>query len=236
MMTSARFTASSTLSTVSPSAFAFAADLDVACNPTTTETPLSRRFSACACPWLPYPMIATVRPLRRDMSASLSYQIVAIVLLLLSGTFFHEGKAGFGRLIAALLAKGEDVVYIHEPDQLLSKKIGALAACYGRDREIRRAAPLFPFQEKPANGRALPPDDRLHPRQNPRHVLNPNLEDLFHCRLPLFLSQLFFTYFGSSTTIVSIDWPAGHMGKQFSVGSVCTWTSAGRSVTASACR
>ncbi len=53
MTTSARFAASSTGRTVSPSAFAFAADFDVAWRPTTTETPLSRRFRACACPWLP---------------------------------------------------------------------------------------------------------------------------------------------------------------------------------------
>ena len=31
-----------------------------------------------------------------------------------------------------------------------------------------------------------------------------------------------------------MDWPAGHMGKQFSVGSVTTWTSAGPPVTARA--
>src|ERR1035441_4034278 len=102
MTMAARVAAWSALSTVSPSAFAFAADFDVAWRPTTTLTPLSRRFSACACPWLPYPMIATVRPLRREMSASLSYQIVAIDLLLLasrvtSGSFFFEGEERLGR-------------------------------------------------------------------------------------------------------------------------------------------
>src|SRR5271169_5271489 len=149
MTTSARRAASSTLSTVSPSAFAFAADFDVACSPTTTLTPLSLRFSAWACPWLPYPMIATVRPLRREMSASLSYQIVAIDLLLLasrfgSGCFFFEGELGFGPSEGPGLAEIADVVHVHEPHQLLSKKIRGVKVRFCRDREARRR-PFFPF-------------------------------------------------------------------------------------------
>src|ERR1035441_3259129 len=124
MTMSARLAGSSAPRSVSPSAFAFAADFDVACRPTTTLTPLSRRFSACACPWLPYPMIATVRPLRREMSASLSYQIVAIDLLLLarvtSGGFFFEGEEGLGRSEGPLFAEISDGMHVHEPHQLLS--------------------------------------------------------------------------------------------------------------------
>src|SRR5450759_3971074 len=136
MTMSARFAASSTLSTVTPSAFAFAADFDVACSPTTTDTPLSRRFSACACPWLPYPMIATVRPLRREISASLSYQMFAIVLLLFafrrtSGGLFFEGEEGFGRSEGARSAEIRDRVHVDEPHQLLSKKIGCLTVRFG---------------------------------------------------------------------------------------------------------
>ena len=50
---SARRAASSTGRTVKPSAFARAADVEVSWRPTTTATPLSRRFWAWACPWLP---------------------------------------------------------------------------------------------------------------------------------------------------------------------------------------
>src|SRR5665647_26023 len=39
---------------------------------TTTVTPESRRFWACAWPWLPKPMMATVLALIRERSASLS--------------------------------------------------------------------------------------------------------------------------------------------------------------------
>src|ERR1039457_625918 len=179
MTMSARLAASSALSTVKPSAFAFAADFDVACSPTTTLTALSRRFSACACPWLPYPMIATVRPLRRDMSASLSYQIVAI-----SGPSLFEGEGGFGRCKGTHLARIDDVVHVDEPHQLLSKKTGCLAVRFRCDRELRRA-PLSPFEEKAANGRALPAEDRLHPRQQTGYVLDGDFENLFHCLLPL---------------------------------------------------
>ena len=52
-MTSASLLASATERTVSPSASAFAFDLLPSWRPTTTFTPLSFRFSACACPWLP---------------------------------------------------------------------------------------------------------------------------------------------------------------------------------------
>src|ERR1039458_6391273 len=116
MTMSARFAASSTLSTVNPSAFAFAADFDVACSPTTTDTPRSRRLSACACPWLPYPMIATVRPLRREMSASLSYQIVAI-----SGPPLFEGEGGFGRFEGTHLARIDHLVHVDRSEEHTSE-------------------------------------------------------------------------------------------------------------------
>ncbi len=50
---SAPLMASATLSTFSPAAVALAALLLPGCRPTVTFTPLSRRFSACAWPWLP---------------------------------------------------------------------------------------------------------------------------------------------------------------------------------------
>ena len=53
-MTSAHFgRASATVSTLSPAARAFSADLLDAGRPTTTSTPLSCRFSACAWPCEP---------------------------------------------------------------------------------------------------------------------------------------------------------------------------------------
>ena len=61
MITSAHFEASATDSTRSPAAFALSADLLPGCSPTATSTPLSWRFSACACPCEPYPMTATFR-------------------------------------------------------------------------------------------------------------------------------------------------------------------------------
>ncbi len=50
---SARSAASFTSRTVRPSAWARARERLAAGSPTSTSTPLSRRFSAWACPWLP---------------------------------------------------------------------------------------------------------------------------------------------------------------------------------------
>ena len=53
MMMSAAFAASAVFITVRPSASAFAFELEPSYSPTITSRPLSCRFSACACPWLP---------------------------------------------------------------------------------------------------------------------------------------------------------------------------------------
>src|SRR5256885_3240620 len=58
-------TASAKDATVRPASSAAAADGLPSRNPTTTSTPDSCRFSACACPWLPYPSTATF-PLSRS--------------------------------------------------------------------------------------------------------------------------------------------------------------------------
>ena len=50
---SAPWAASATSRTVSPSAWAFARERLLPGRPTSTSTPLSRRFSAWAWPWLP---------------------------------------------------------------------------------------------------------------------------------------------------------------------------------------
>src|SRR5207244_548143 len=55
-----------------PSARARSHDAPPGRSPTITRTPLSRRLSACACPWLPYPMTATTRSRSRARSASAS--------------------------------------------------------------------------------------------------------------------------------------------------------------------
>src|ERR1035437_639753 len=228
MTTAALFAASSTLSTVSPSPLAFAADFDVACNPTTTETPLSRRFSACACPWLPYPMIATVRPLRREMSASLSYQIVAIVLLLFasrrtSGSFFYEGEEGLGLSERARIAGIRDRVHVDESHQLLSEEIRGVALRVGSDREVRRA-PLSRLEEKTANGRALPAENRFHPRQETRDVIHGDVENLFHYALPLRFFSL-----SSSSSCSSLCTSGPRRSSCRSTGRRATWGSSSRS-------
>ena len=53
MMTVDSLTASATLVTFKPSASALARDGEPSFNPTRTSTPLSRKLSACACPWEP---------------------------------------------------------------------------------------------------------------------------------------------------------------------------------------
>ena len=69
---SARLAASAAVSTSKP-AFSARVALGVPGRSlTTTLTPLSRRFWAWAWPWLPKPMMATVLPLIRPRSASLS--------------------------------------------------------------------------------------------------------------------------------------------------------------------
>ncbi len=70
--TSARLVASAAVSSSKP-AFSARSPLGVPLSSlTTTVTPLSRRFCACAWPWLPKPMMATVLLLIRERSASLS--------------------------------------------------------------------------------------------------------------------------------------------------------------------
>ncbi len=59
-------------STVSSCSRAFATDAESGRRPTITLTPESRRLSACAWPWLPYPMMDTVLPSRLRRSASSS--------------------------------------------------------------------------------------------------------------------------------------------------------------------
>ena len=53
IITSAALAASAVVMTLSPAASALAHDLLPGYRPTTTSTPESRRFSACAWPWLP---------------------------------------------------------------------------------------------------------------------------------------------------------------------------------------
>ena len=59
MVTSASFTASAGVSTRRPSFSAFSRLLEPSGRPTRTSTPESRRESAWAWPWLPYPSTAT---------------------------------------------------------------------------------------------------------------------------------------------------------------------------------
>ena len=77
--TSASATASATVFTVSPASSAFFQLFDPSRSPTRTSTPLSFRFSECACPCDPYPTTATFFSVMSFRSASLSYRISAIV-------------------------------------------------------------------------------------------------------------------------------------------------------------
>jgi hypothetical protein len=70
MITSAAAAASAGVFTATPSAWALGRERLPGGRPTTTSIPLSFRLSAWACPWLPYPMIATFFPLSRPRSAS----------------------------------------------------------------------------------------------------------------------------------------------------------------------
>lgn len=72
MMTSAHSETSAGVPTVKPASSALARDLEPSLRPMRTSTPESRRLSECACPWLPYPMTATLRPWMIDRSASSS--------------------------------------------------------------------------------------------------------------------------------------------------------------------
>jgi hypothetical protein len=63
---------SATVPTFSPSPLALSQDLLPLYSPTMTSSPLSRWLRACACPWLPYPMIPMVLPFNNPRSASLS--------------------------------------------------------------------------------------------------------------------------------------------------------------------
>ena len=51
--TSEDLTAFATVATSKPASLTLSQDLLPSYNPTTTSTPLSWRFNACACPWLP---------------------------------------------------------------------------------------------------------------------------------------------------------------------------------------
>ena len=55
-----------------PASVAFAREELPSRSPTRTSTPDSFRLSACACPWEPYPRIATFRPAMIEESASFS--------------------------------------------------------------------------------------------------------------------------------------------------------------------
>ena len=89
---------------------------------------------------------------------------------------------------------------------LLSKEVRDLARSLGLDREEGcRAAPAF--EEEALDRHAVPAEERLHPREKAGSILRPDLERLAH-RVP---PQLFF-FRGSETIIVSMDWPAGHIG------------------------
>ena len=77
--TSAACTASAMVRTLSPASSAFGALDEPSRRPTTTSTPESFRFSACAWPCEPYPRIATVLPSSNPRSAPSSYVIVAAI-------------------------------------------------------------------------------------------------------------------------------------------------------------
>ena len=72
MTTSASAAASAVSRTVRPSSSAFGHDFESRRRPTRTSNPESCRFSACACPWLPYPSTATFWSSSADRSMSRS--------------------------------------------------------------------------------------------------------------------------------------------------------------------
>jgi len=71
-MMSASFAASLIDFTVSPAFLAFSHEAPPSLRPTRTSMPLSDRFRAWACPWLPYPMIAIFFAFKEARSASFS--------------------------------------------------------------------------------------------------------------------------------------------------------------------
>src|SRR5579871_6045293 len=110
--TLAAFAASAVDITLSPAASAFAHDLLPGYRPTTTSTPESRRFKACACPWLPYPIIATVRPFKYSRFPSFSSKRLGIYAPDISSEnrLFHfgPGPGRHGRLQLQLLGLERD--------------------------------------------------------------------------------------------------------------------------------
>ncbi len=70
MITSASVAACSTEVTLKPASSALVRDADPSRSPTRTSTPDSERLRAWAWPWDPYPKMATLRPWRREGSAS----------------------------------------------------------------------------------------------------------------------------------------------------------------------
>src|ERR1700722_16914132 len=80
--TSAPSEASAGTTSFQPSCSACFHDAPPLRRPTTTLCPLSRRFSAWARPWLPYPMIAMRLPSSARGFASFSQNIFAILFLL----------------------------------------------------------------------------------------------------------------------------------------------------------
>ncbi|MBK9064395.1 MAG: hypothetical protein IPL89_14550 [Acidobacteria bacterium] len=107
------------------------------------------------------------------------------------------------------VARPDDLDHVLEAQELLLKEIRAILVGFRDEDEPRDRTAFTPFEEKAPDGRALPPEKRLHPRQKAGSIFRFDFIGLLH-RAPPDLSQLFFR--GSDTTIVSMDWPAGHMG------------------------
>src|SRR5215211_7943019 len=154
MIRSASSQASYGGSTRRPWASAFGRLLLASGRPTRTSTPESRRDNAWACPWLPKPRTATLRPWIRERSASLSYNICA-------GTCASSGKSGESQGIGwsdgpnGLRPFGPGVAISHRP-------VAAAEGDQSRLHQLTDAVRLEELEQRGQFGRTAGGFDRDH--------------------------------------------------------------------------
>src|ERR1700678_635909 len=100
-ITSAFSAASAGPTSAHPSASACFHDGPPRRRPTTTFNLLSRKFSACARPWLPYPSTAIFFPSSTRDFASASHNIFAIVVLLIFKNAFNPFRSAAYAVVRA---------------------------------------------------------------------------------------------------------------------------------------
>ncbi|HEY3351397.1 MAG TPA: hypothetical protein VGM13_16590 [Thermoanaerobaculia bacterium] len=138
----------------------------------------------------------------------MAIRLLRVVVGFVLGSLFFEGERGLRE--GGGVARPDDLDHVLQAQELFLKEIRAILVGFRHEDEPRDRTAFTPFEEKAPDGRALPAEDRLDPRQKTGSIFCFDLIGLFH-RAPPDLSQLFF-FRGHETTIESMDWPAGHMG------------------------